>query len=147
MANNPYIELLNDPNLFTRYEETAKGKKVIPSPLEYDELMRVIPRGKLITTEELNAALAARHKADYTDQRATTVHIIIVANASKEKELLGGKNVTPYWRTLKKTGELNERYPGGVAMQKSTLESEGHIISRKGKKLYVKGYLERLFTL
>jgi alkylated DNA nucleotide flippase Atl1 len=48
--------------------------------------------------------------------------------------------VTPYWRTLKTGGVLNEKYPGGVEAQRQRLESEGHIIVQKGKSFTVKDY-------
>ena len=32
---------------------------------------------------------------------------------------------TPYWRTLKAGGELNEKYPGGIPAQRALLEAEG----------------------
>ena len=35
---------------------------------------------------------------------------------------------TPYWRTLKANGELNEKYPEGIEKQKELLEKEGHTI-------------------
>ncbi len=40
----------------------------------------------------------------------------------------GKKDITPYWRTLKSKGELNEKYPGGVEVQASHLREEGHTI-------------------
>ena len=57
---------------------------------------------------------------------------------------------TPYWRTLKANGELNEKYPGGVEAQKEMLEKEGHTIIQKGRKnirYYVKDYESFLFDL
>jgi alkylated DNA nucleotide flippase Atl1 len=50
----------------------------------------------------------------------------------------GDKNITPWWRTLKGDGELNEKYPGGVENQKMLLEAEGHIVEKEGKKWLVK---------
>ena len=57
---------------------------------------------------------------------------------------------TPYWRTLKANGELNEKYPGGIESQKEKLEAEGHAILSKGRKnirYYVKDYEKVLFAL
>lgn len=147
MAKKSHIELLNSPSLFTKYEKTQKGKGVIASPLEYDDLMRLVPNEKLITTEELKTALAKKHKADYACPQATGFYINMVANAAEEKMALGSKSFTPYWRTLKKGGELNERYPGGIEMHKALLEKEGHAIIRKGNKYFVKDYLEKLYGL
>jgi hypothetical protein len=39
------------------------GTVVIPAPLEVDEIMRQVPRGKLITISEIRALLAKQHTA------------------------------------------------------------------------------------
>lgn len=45
------------------------------------------------------------------------------------------KRVTSWWRTLKAEGELNPKFPGGVAAQARLLRAEGHtILPGKGKK-------------
>ena len=47
----------------------------------------------------------------------------------------GKEDITPYWRTLKTGGLLNEKYPGGLEAQSARLMDEGHTIeSGKGKK-------------
>ncbi len=47
----------------------------------------------------------------------------------------GKPDITPYWRTLKSKGELNEKFPGGVEAQASHLRAEGHTIEPgKGNK-------------
>ncbi|MFC2016295.1 hypothetical protein ACFLUF_01130 [Chloroflexota bacterium] len=47
----------------------------------------------------------------------------------------GKKDITPYWRTLKSKGELNEKYPGGLEAQAAHLREEGHTIEMgKGNK-------------
>jgi len=45
--------------------------------------------------------------------------------------------VTPYWRTLKAGGELNPKFPGGVAVLRARLEAEGHVVEARGKRLFV----------
>ena len=51
----------------------------------------------------------------------------------------GKTDITPYWRTMKVGGKLNEKYPGGVAAQAARLQAEGHTIllnrSRKPDKV------------
>ncbi|GAI57000.1 unnamed protein product, partial [marine sediment metagenome] len=43
--------------------------------------------------------------------------------------------ISPYWRTLKSGGQLNEKYPGGAEAQAARLREEGHTIEAgKGKK-------------
>ena len=56
----------------------------------------------------------------------------------------GEKDITPYWRTLKAGGVLNEKYPGGVEDQAKKLEAEGHVIEARGKKVRVKDYEKAL---
>ena len=47
----------------------------------------------------------------------------------------GNSDITPYWRTLKSKGEINEKYPGGLEDQTDKLRAEGHtIVPGKGKK-------------
>ena len=53
---------------------------------------------------------------------------------NKSNASLTSSNKTPYWRTLKANGELNEKYPGGTRKQKEKLEAEGHIIIQNGRK-------------
>ena len=57
---------------------------------------------------------------------------------------------TPYWRTLKAGGELNPKYPGGIAAQREKLEAEGHTIEEKGrtnKRYFVRDYENALMPL
>jgi len=39
------------------------GTVVIPAPMEVDEIMRSVPEGKLVTINEIRAALAKKHGA------------------------------------------------------------------------------------
>jgi len=41
----------------------GRGTVVIPAPIEVDEIMRGIPKGKVITINEIRAALARKHRA------------------------------------------------------------------------------------
>lgn len=59
----------------------------------------------------------------------------IAARAAAEMEAEGKSGVTPYWRTLREGGKLNEKFPGGVAAQWERLEAEGFtIVEGKGKQ-------------
>jgi hypothetical protein len=42
----------------------------------------------------------------------------------------GKANITPYWRTIKSKGELNEKYPGGLEAHSNHLTAEGHIVEK-----------------
>ena len=61
----------------------------------------------------------------------------IAAHAAAEEGEKGNKDTTPYWRTLKSGGVINEKYPGGVEEQRRLLESEGHQVDPRGRKAVV----------
>src|SRR5437867_9461939 len=90
------------------------GVMVIPAPREVDALMKQVPRGKVTTINELRAALAKKHKADFACPITTGIFSWIAAHAAAEDAAEGRKRITPYWRTLKTGGELNPKYPGGA---------------------------------
>ena len=87
---------------------------MIPAPREVDALMKQVPTGGVVTINELRAALAKKHKADFACPITTGIFSWIAAHAAAEAEAEGKKRITPFWRTLKTGGEVNPKYPGGV---------------------------------
>ena len=113
----------------------GRGTVVIPAPVEVDEIMKKVPKGKVITINHIRALLAQRYGATIGCPITTGIFVNIAARAAEEAVAEGKTNITPYWRTLKSKGELNEKYPGGVEAQAAHLSKEGHTIERgKGKK-------------
>lgn len=111
------------------------GTVVIPAPKEVDEIMRKVPEGKLITINEIRAILAQKHGATIGCPITTGIFAWIAANAAAEAATEGKQDISPYWRTLKSGGQLNEKYPGGAEAQAARLREEGHTIEAgKGKK-------------
>ncbi len=125
----------------------GEGTVVIPSPLEVDEIMKKVPRGKVITINEIRSLLARRHGATIGCPITTGIFAWIAANAADEEASAGGKKITPYWRTLKTGGILNGKYPGGIEGQREKLESEGHRIFKKGKKYILENLSRALIQL
>jgi len=127
----PKVEKLTD-KMSKRW---GTGTIVIPAPIEVDEIMRKVPRGKLITVSEIRKLLANKHGATIGCPLTTGIFARIAAEAAEEATAEGKENITPYWRTLRSGGELNEKYPGGVEAQTAHLKEEGHTIEPgKGKK-------------
>lgn len=121
------------------------GDSVVLAPgVEVDEMMRSVPRGKVITINEICARLAERHGAKYCCTLTTGIFITIAAHAAEEAMARGEENITPYWRTLKAGGFLNDKFPGGAEAQKRRLEKEGFRVIAKGKRYYVSGYQSHL---
>ncbi len=111
------------------------GTVCIPAPVEVDEIMKQVPKGKVTTVSEIRAILAKNHGASIGCPLTTGIFAWVAANAAEEAAAEGKQDITPYWRTLKSGGELNEKYPGGVAIQAARLREEGHTIEPgKGKK-------------
>ncbi len=102
--------------------------------------MRKVPKGKVTTINEIRQALATKHGATIGCPITTGIFAWIAANAAEEQKQQGKTDITPYWRTLKVKGLINEKYPGGVEAQSLLLQQEGHSIVRKGKNCYVKDY-------
>jgi alkylated DNA nucleotide flippase Atl1 len=120
---------------------------VIPAPREVDTLMRTVPKGRVTTINHIREALARRHKAEIGCPICTGIFARVAAGAAEEDRTKGRKNITPYWRTLKAGGIINEKYPGGVARQKKLLQSEGHRVRPKGKNSMVVDFEKRLAAL
>ena len=74
------------------------------------------------------------------------IFVSLAAQASCERE----DDRIPFWRTLKKDGELNPKYPGGIEYQKDMLSKEGHTFFTKGRKnirYFVENYENSMFDL
>jgi hypothetical protein len=127
----------------------GSGTCAIPAPAEVDHLMRQVPRGRLVTINELRAAIAHKHGATIACPITTGIFAWMAAHAAEEAAADGEKKITPYWRTLKTGGELNPKYPGGIAALKRRLEAEGHRVvpaGKSGKRFVVADYESRLFA-
>lgn len=139
----PKIQIISDK---TSIEKYGGEKMFFAPPIVYDEIMKTVPYGKVITVGIIRDYLAKMNHADFTDPITAGIFVSIAAWASYQRS----ENKTPYWRTLKANGELNAKYPGGIEAQKEKLESEGHTIIQKGRKnirYYVKNYQNSLSKL
>ena len=115
-------------------------------PEDYDHVMKRIPYGRVITVGKIREFFAQKNGADFTDPMTAGIFVSIAAWASVQR----AEDPTPYWRTLKANGELNEKYPGGIEAQREKLEQEGHTILERGRKIkkyFVKNYADVLFDL
>jgi hypothetical protein len=124
----------------------GEGAFVIPAPREVDTLMKQVPKGRVVTINELRVALAKKHKTDFACPITTGIFSWIAAHAAAESEAEGQKKFTPFWRTLKTGGEINSKYPGGAAKISKRLRAEGHKIISKGKRLLVADFEKVLFA-
>ena len=139
----PKIQIVTDEATIKKY---GGEKMYFAPPFTYDEIMKKVPYGQVITVGMIRDYLAKENGADFTDPITAGIFVSIAAWASYQR----AEDETPYWRTLKANGELNPKYPGGVEAQREKLEAEGHVIIRKGRtniKYYVKDYEQAAFIL
>ena len=122
----------------------GSGTMAIPAPAEVDAIMKKVPRGKLITINEIRSIVAKKHDATIGCPITCGIFAWIAAHAAEEDAAAGRKRITPYWRTLKSNGELNPKYPGGIVHFKRLLKAEGHRIVTKGNRSFVAEYEKRL---
>ena len=117
---------------------------VVAPPTDYDDIIKKIPYGKLVTTENIRNEIAKKYQVDMTCPFTCGIFINIVAYSSYQRS----ENPTPFWRVLKSNGELNSKFPEGIELQKRLLIEEGHTIITKGKnniKYYVLDYQKKLY--
>ena len=137
--------VVNVPPKMSRF---GKGMMLIPTPKLVDNLIRRVPKGKLVTVSELRRKLAADFAVDVTCPLTTGIFVRIAAEAAEEDRMNGRKRISGYWRVIKDDGSLNSKFPGGVAQQSRYLSREGLAIVRNGKKPpKVKEFERRLITL
>jgi alkylated DNA nucleotide flippase Atl1 len=110
---------------------------VITPPIEVDEIMKKVPKGKIVTIYEICSKLAKKHNVKFCCSLTTGIFINIAAHAAEELREKGEMDITPYWRTLKIDGVLNPKFPGGAEGQKELLEKEGFKVLQKGKRFFV----------
>jgi hypothetical protein len=110
------------------------GTMLIPRPLDVDAAMRRARKGRLITQSQIRQLLAAQSEADCACPMTTGIFIRIVAEAAEEDRRAGKKRITPYWRTVRDDGTLNEKFPGGARAQAAKLRIEGVPVERRRGK-------------
>ena len=132
----PKIQIITDRKSIEKY---GGNKMYFAPPLDYDRVMKRVPYGRVTTVGEIREYFAKQSGADFTEPITAGIFVSIAAWASHQRS----GDETPYWRTLKANGELNEKYPGGIEAQKEKLEEEGHTILSRGRKnirYYVQDY-------
>lgn len=135
------------PKMAGRFGTKLGDTVVIPAPIEVNDIMKKVPKGKLITINQIREILAKRHCATIGCPITTGIFAWVAANAAEEIAKEDKPAATPYWRTLKTGGEINHKYPGGIQAQKKVLVKEGHKIIQKGKKYIVANFEKNLVKL
>ena len=116
-------------------KQWGKGTMAIARPLDIDRTMRRAKKGKLLTVKQIMEALAEEYGTHTLCPMTTGIFVRVAAEAAEEDRAAGKQRVTPYWRTIKSDGKLNEKYPGGIAAQAEKLIAEGfELTEARGKQ-------------
>jgi alkylated DNA nucleotide flippase Atl1 len=128
------------------FREAAGGAMVISSPAEVDDYLRRIRPGEVATLGDLRAAIARAHQVAVACPVSTAIFANMAARAAEERRALGEDpaGLTPWWRLLKAGGFLNDKAPGGGALQAQLLGAEGVRASPLRTKLAVFDFEARL---
>ena len=76
----------------------------------------------------LRSRLAKDAGADIACPMTTGIFLKIVAFAAEENREMG--KMLPYWRVVKDSGKLNDKFPDGITLHADLLEFEGHTITK-----------------
>jgi 6-O-methylguanine DNA methyltransferase, DNA binding domain len=117
----------------------TSGKMLLPCPATVEAVLQQIPASKLMTTELLRKELAAQFNVDATCPFNTKLCLRALANDASK--------TLPYWRVLKKNGDLLAYFPGGVFGHAAQLRQEGFIVDITGKIPKVKQVVAHLVEL
>lgn len=95
---------------------------VLVNPSEVIEVMKQVPKGKLVTIVEICKKISEHHGVKGCCSLTTGIFIMTAANAVEEATNEGKALDIPYWRTLKTDGFLNAKYPGVKRIRRNILK-------------------------
>jgi hypothetical protein len=124
----------------------GQGTMIVPRPLDVEAMMQRPGKGRLITLGQIRGTLAKQSRVDQCCPLTTGIFARLAAEAAEEDAAAGKKRITPWWRTIRDNGELNDKFPGGAAAQAARLREEGFSVARNrtGSKLRVVEFEPRL---
>jgi alkylated DNA nucleotide flippase Atl1 len=124
------------------------ARLLIPKPADVEALMRRVPKGRVVTMGAIRAALAAQARADMACPLVTGIFARLIGEAAEEDRAMGKARITPWWRTIKDDGKLNDKFPGGAAAQAKHLKAEGVPVEKspRGTALRVPDFEPRTWS-
>ena len=114
----------------------CSGNMLIPSPATVAAQIQQIPEHQLVSKDLLQKRLAEQFNVQVTCPFATKKALQAIAR--------DGSQATPYWRVIKKNGELLSYFPSGVEGHAACLRKEGFTIDTTGKVPKVQHFRECL---
>lgn len=113
----------------------CSGKMLKPSPASVAALVVLIPKKQVITLDALCKKLAKQFKTEVACPATTEKSLCVAA-----QESIANNTPLPYWRVLKRHGELIRKFPNGIDGHAALLLKEGHQIISTGKSKVVNDF-------
>lgn len=133
--------IVNIPKTMEKYFGCS-GKMLKPSPATVASLVALIPKNQVITLDALRKKLAKKFKTEVACPATTEKSLCVAAIES-----VANNTHLPYWRVLKKHGELIRKLPNGIDGQAALLLKEGHQITSTGQSKAVNDFERVLHRL
>jgi alkylated DNA nucleotide flippase Atl1 len=114
------------------------GRMLLPSPDTVAALVKEIPRGKVTTLDLLRSELARRAGVEAVCPFQTKQALRAIASQS---------DAVPFWRLVRKNGDMLKYLPGGAASQAALLEKESVPTEQTASSQKVKKLKEYLVPL
>lgn len=127
-------EIVDIPDKRVRFFGT-NGKMLLPCPATIAALIKQIPTGNVMTTDQLLKKLTTQFGVQGTCPVTARKALQAIANDDLDD--------IPFWRVINKNGGLIAKYPGGVEAQAAQLRQEGFDIDASAKKPRVKDFSRR----
>ena len=113
----------------------CSGKMLKPSPTTVALLIMKIPEGRVVTIDAVCKKLAREFKTEIACPATTEKSLCLAATESVTENTR-----LPYWRVLKKNGELIRKLPNGGEGHAANLMKEGHKIVSTSKSKGLKDF-------
>lgn len=97
------------------------GKMLIPCQASVENLLKNIPKYRVITLRTLQKVIAEKHQ----------VQGACLTTIRKALKSIKIDSDIPYWRVVGNSGELINYLPGGKSNQEARLRTEGITVSQK----------------
>ncbi|MBM4402370.1 MAG: hypothetical protein FJ044_03945 [Candidatus Cloacimonetes bacterium] len=91
-------------------EGRGRGTIVIPAPTEVDEVMRQVPKGKVITMTEIRDAMARKHKATIGCPSTCGIFANIAARAAEQERAEGKRYLVENYQKISGAKSLKESF-------------------------------------
>ena len=123
------------------------GTLVIPAPIEVDQLMKKVPKGKLTTINEIRLALAAKHNATIGCPLTTGIFAWISAQRRRRTKTARQNRCYSLLANPKNWRVLKREIPWWLGSTKATFRARRACGNSKRQEIFVKDYLNAVISL